>query len=1035
MDMSRPMTSDRQAEIEPGRAVVTWSGGEVRLRDPRVFGVGVTDPALCARFLGRVLTLGEVLGVTVDRAEATAIIRLTPGAGAGDTSEFFARLAGAIRGEGSGSGSGWAIPAARWARGTRFSVHRHGGLYSMWGVVYDRPGRLRLRHEALSLNPLLGHRLAREIAAHASGARASASAWTGSLAIDYDPATFSTAELIRLAEESLESWRAGDMNWRAGGGSPLSPKTSPLYSGGIEGGSGSERPGGWNPLRLPLSTGGEEDRGPTPPARQGPIQDRGLTPPARQGPIQDRGLTPPARQNPPPARQETAEVSLTERSATAYGSQNLELAGATLGIAALGQFAVPALVPVSAVLLVGTNLRTFQAAWHQARARQFGLPALSTTIVATTMISSQFVGAALMSCCTAYWNRRARRDLDDQRRHLLEDCLPTVPLVRLLDGPEGAPEVLVPPDQIHEGNRIVVVAGEAIPADGKILDGGLVVDERGLRGLDGASRKGPGDPVLAGSTVLAGSAKVKVERTGDATRGALIARALTSATSPARGRSAPTRHAETFASRTVGPVLATSGFGFLLSGNPVTALAMMRPDYATGVGVSVPLATLRDVATCARRGIVIRDPDAFDKLDRVDVVLLDDHPALGRTALEVAGIETRMPSEVEPDLLRYAASALRHLDDPRAPALAAACRDRQVPLFDLEPAELAERGVGVSIAHGRRRIRVYEADPDIERALEDARGVGPTLLSDKGSVGPTLLSDKGSVGPTLLSDKGSVGPTLLSDISGGTRPLLVEINGNVVALISFRASDTLEGAEAVRRLAASRRVPIVLLTDRTRAEAASTAAALGVNQVKGSLDPQARRDIVRSYRLQGLKAAFVGDCSDPAIASAAAEAYVAISIPRARPAPFKKGKGKRSRQPRTSDRSVGPTKMPVPDHDEAFLSTDYGPASVLLLSDRLDRLDQLWEIAGGRARRIRRDQAIITVPNVFSAAGALLFGFTSFHTILLTNMGTYTAYNLAKGPPERRGIHEIQTKIEPPSRQGRQDRTGERKKEKPINHS
>jgi len=678
-----------------------------------------------------------------------------------------------------------------------------------------------------------------------------------------------------------------------------------------------------------------------------------------------------------------AEVSMVPRASSAYGSENLELAGATLGIAALGQFAIPALVPVSAVLLVGTNLRTFEAAWRQARERRIGLPALSTTIVATTMVSSQFVGAALMSCFTAYWNRRARLDLDEHRRRLLEECLPSAPLVRLLDGPEAAPEILVPPDQIRAGNTIVVVAGEAIPADGKLLKGNVVVDERSLRGLDGATRKGPGDPVLAGSMVLAGSARVKVERTGDPTRGAIIARALTSATSPARGRSAPTRHAEAFATKTVGPVLATSGLGFLLMGDPVTALAMMRPDYATGVGVSVPLATLRDIATCARRGIVVRDPEAFDKLDRVDAILLDDRPALRRISLEVADIETRMPLEVEPELLRYAASALRHLDDPRVPALAAACRDRGVHLFDLEPAELTECGVGVSIVHGARQVRVHEADASIESALEDA-GV--------------------RTGPAPMDR--------------GARPLLVEINGNVVALISFRASSALEGAEAVRRLAAMSHAPIVLLTDRPRAEVASLAASLGVNQVKGDLDAQAKAEFVRSYRLNGLKAAFIGDCSDPAVAPAAAEAFVAISIPRVRgeaeSKPTRstglgksqpKSKGKASHRPMAAT-TRGYAADPLhpaggPDVDESFLLTDSGPASVQLLSDRLDRLDVLWEIASERSRRIRRDQTIVTVPNVAAAAGALLFGFTSFHSILLTNLGTYAAYNLAIGPPKR----------------------------------
>ena len=946
------MDSSQSAAIDRGNGPkpvgVTWAGGEVRLRDPRVFGLDVADSTLCARFLGRVLTLDEVLGIVVERDEGAAVIRLAPGSASGDNGAFLARLAAAIRGDGLSNSPGWSIPAARWERGTRFSVYRHGGIYSMWGIVYDRPGRLRLRHEALSLNPGLGHRLARMIASLAPGVSVSASAWTGSLAIDYNPARLTTSELIRLAEESLERASAEDPNAASGPRAGNHAAHAPV--------AGSR-------------TTTELDRLAREPA------------PDLAADLVAAGATPEAA-----AIVAAAEASLAEGPTSAYGSDNIGLAGATLGIAALGQFAVPALVPVSAVLLVGTNLRTFGAAWRQARERRVGLPALSTTIVATTMASGQFVGSALMTCFTAYWNRRARRDLEGHRRHLLEECLPSPPLVRLLDGPEGAPEILVPPDQIREGNTIVVVAGEAVPADGKLLDGGLVVDERSLRGLDGASRKVAGDFVLAGSTVLAGSARVRVERAGESTRGAIIARALTSATSPARGRSAPTRHAETFATKAVTPVLATSGLGFLAMGDPVTALAMMRPDYATGVGISVPLATLRDVATCARRGIVIRDPEAFDKLDRVDAILLDDSPALRRTTLEVAGVETRMPSEVEPELLRYAASALRHLDDPRVPALASACRARGVHLFELEPAELADRGVGVAIVHGTRQVRVHEADASIESALLD------------------------DAGPREAP----------SDIDRGIRPLLVEINGNLVAIISFRPSSKLEGAEAIRRLAAMRRVPIVLMTDRPRADVASLAASLGVNQVRGDLTAQARAEFVRSYRLRGLKAAYVGDCSNHELAPAAAEAFIAISVPggfsRAEPNSGRtaaEGKGKSRSKARGSHRPMssatrGSASDPLhpvegANLDESFLLTDPGPASVQLLGDRLDRLEVLWEVASERSRRIRRDQTIVTVPNVAAVAGALLFGFTSIHSIVLTNLGTYTAYNLAVGPRDRRG--------------------------------
>src|SRR5262249_14021527 len=134
------------------------------------------------------------------------------------------------------------------------------------------------------------------------------------------------------------------------------------------------------------------------------------------------------------------------------------------------------------------------------------------------------------------------------------------------------------------------------------------------------------------------------------------------------------------------------------------------PDYATGPALAFPLETLRDAARCARGGIVVRTPDAFERLAEVDVIVLDDDLGLGRVALEVAAGEGRPP---RPEVLRYAASTYRHLDDDRATALVAECRARGIALFDLPPVAFEP---GVTVAQGRHRIRVRER-PDAEDGL------------------------------------------------------------------------------------------------------------------------------------------------------------------------------------------------------------------------------------------------------------------------------------------------------------------------------
>jgi Cu2+-exporting ATPase len=381
---------------------------------------------------------------------------------------------------------------------------------------------------------------------------------------------------------------------------------------------------------------------------------------------------------------------------------------------------------------------------------------------------------------------------------MLDESLPRPRLARLVAA--DGPEVLVPIERLRPGDQILVDADEAVPADGRVVAGEGIVDERSVRGLAGASRKRAGDELLAGSTVLAGSLRVEIAQSAEGSLASTIGRALVAATSPAAGPTSPTLSAEAFAEKAVGPTLATAGVGLLLGGLG-TAGAILRPDYATGPGLSSPMQTLRDVARCARRGIVVRAPDAFERLAACDVIVLDDAPALHLGALDVVGVRTRLP---EAELLRYAASAFLHVADERSAALVEACRERKSHLLDLPALDLQG---GVTIAHGDRRIRVRDQAPE----------------------------------------------------AGAAGALIVEADGATIGLIEFGRTDRPAAAPAVRRLRAAAGVPIVLVSGRSRSEVAALAAALGVDAHQDGLAAADRDAWLASSRSRGLSAAFVGD--------------------------------------------------------------------------------------------------------------------------------------------------------------------------------
>jgi cation transport ATPase len=517
---------------------------------------------------------------------------------------------------------------------------------------------------------------------------------------------------------------------------------------------------------------------------------------------------------------ELAEATLRESEAhpcdtPAATPVHFGVANLSLGIAAAGEFLVPALLPLSALLLVGTNIRTFRAARLQLMKKRLGLPVLYIAIVATTLASGQFLASALMTWFFRFWHRRFRVELASERSRLLEHSRSDPIMARLLT-PSGT-EVLMTVGRLKAGDRLIVSSGEIVPADGRISGGEGVVDERGIRGLEGITGKRTLDTLFAGSTVLAGSFILEVDRVGEQTRSSSIRRALIAATSPAPGPSAPTIRSEKFASRAVGPTLAAAGVG-LLAGDLMTVGAILRPDYATGPGMAVPLETLHIVALCARLGIVARDPESLERLAEVDLFVLEDLPILARTELELTRIETRLP---EPLVLRYAASAFRHLVDDRATALLEVCRERQIHVLNLEAVDF---GRGVTVVHGKHRVRVLEADPS----------------------------------------------------SGPTGPLAVEIDGTIVGLLEFGPTSRLEAARVIDRIRRSSQVPFALVSSRPQGQLSDLASSLGVEMYRGNFRPEETADFLTACRGRGLKTGFVGDCrSQP---RAAAEAHVAISL-------------------------------------------------------------------------------------------------------------------------------------------------------------
>jgi Cu2+-exporting ATPase len=503
----------------------------------------------------------------------------------------------------------------------------------------------------------------------------------------------------------------------------------------------------------------------------------------------------------PVALSRHAGVISIRAAAPASEPVDFALANVSVGTAAVSDLALPLVMPVSAGLLVLTNLEILGAAAGQLHRREIGLPLLYTSIVGVTLASGQFLPAALMLWCFRYWEHRYRRDLRVENRALLEEVagLPEEARVLTADGLER----MVPTREVTAGQRIRALAGETVPVDGIVLSGAASVNESALYGAPAPTRKVVGDRVLGGSKLFAGALDLEVLRTGHKTRAARIAQALTAATVPPPCAWALNQEAEEFAGRAVAPTLLATGAG-LLVGGVTTAGAVLRPDYATGVGLAMSLERLRHVRTAIRNGAVLRTGDAVARFAATSWIVLDDHEELHHAGCELGEIGGKWSDEVR--LLPIMAAAGIWLGDERGPALARAC---------------SKRGLIV------RRTELHE--------------IGAESLTIR--FGDHLVRLRGRAVAA-----GTVPP-----------PLIIEVDGVVAGGVRFVRNARPEAAAVVRRLQRAG-LRILLASDRASDASSSFAKRLGVDRYCGSMSADGRIRLLRELRRQSIATAYIGDC-------------------------------------------------------------------------------------------------------------------------------------------------------------------------------
>ncbi len=261
--------------------------------------------------------------------------------------------------------------------------------------------------------------------------------------------------------------------------------------------------------------------------------------------------------------------------------------------------------------------------------------------------------------------------------------------------PDGSTRRVAAKD-LEPGMLVLVAAGEALAADGEVIEGTSALDNAMLTGESAPEPVGPGAPVHAGAINLSAPLRIRLTRTAEDTALAEIARLMDEA---GQSRSHYVRIADR-ASRLYAPVvhsLALLAFaGWMIAGadwhqSLTIAIAVLIITCPCAMGLAVPAAQVVAAGALLRRGLLVKDGSALERLAECDVALFD------KTGTLTLGTPRADISALDPETRAVAlglAQASRH---PLSRGLTAALR-----IAEVEPAAIADlREVGGEGLTGR----------------------------------------------------------------------------------------------------------------------------------------------------------------------------------------------------------------------------------------------------------------------------------------------------------------------------------------------
>ncbi|MDR9468024.1 heavy metal translocating P-type ATPase, partial [Marinospirillum sp.] len=265
---------------------------------------------------------------------------------------------------------------------------------------------------------------------------------------------------------------------------------------------------------------------------------------------------------------------------------------------------------------------------------------------------------------------RAREKTSGAIKALL-DLAPAT--ARKLDDEGGESDVGL--EEVKVGDRLRVRPGDKVPLDGEVLEGSSNIDESMVTGEPLAVGKKTGDQVIGGSINQQGSFIMRADKVG---RDTMLSQIVQMVASAQRSRAPIQGLADKVSSYFVPAVIAVSIVAFIvwsvfgptppMAFGLIAAVSVLIIACPCALGLATPMSIMVGVGRGAQSGVLIRDAEALERMEKVDTLVVDKTGTLTEGKPQVTRL---VPAEgfSDQDLMHFAAGLEKGSEHPLAQAI------------------------------------------------------------------------------------------------------------------------------------------------------------------------------------------------------------------------------------------------------------------------------------------------------------------------------------------------------------------------------